>query len=116
MTFFTHDKTLNFVLWISYTACLSLLAIITLDTWAAPQHFWKAWLLQSLPILLLVPGLLMKHYRSHSWLCFLMLAYFTSYVIQVYSPSRLWYDWAGLILAVTLFIASMFASRWLQRL
>ena len=116
MTIFTNDKKIDLTLWLIYSCYLSLLAVITLDTWFAAQHFWAVWLLQAIPLLLLMPGLLLKHYRSYSWLCFLILAYFTSYVVQVYSPSRGAYDWLGLMLTITIFISSMFASRWLQRI
>jgi uncharacterized membrane protein len=116
MMIFTHDKKINLLLWITYSALLFLLAVIILDAWSAPKHFWKIWLLQSIPLLLLLPGLLQKHYRSYSWLCFLMLAYFTNYVVQVYSPSRGLLDWIGLLLSVVIFVSAMLASRWLQRL
>jgi uncharacterized membrane protein len=113
---FTNDRKTNFCLWISYSAYLFLLAVIVLDAWTVEKHFWKIWLLQTIPLLLLAPGLLQRHYRTHSWLCFIVLAYFTNYVVQVYSPSRGILDWAGLILTVVIFISSMFASRFLQRL
>jgi uncharacterized membrane protein len=113
---FTPDKTINRILWVSYTCYLLLLAAITLNTWQSPLHFWSAWLLQVLPLLLLLPGMIMKYYRSYSWLCFLMLAYFTNFVVQAYAPNRDYYDWLGLGLTIVLFISAMFASRWLQRL
>lgn len=112
----THNKAVDICLVITYSAFVLLLAVITLDAWLAPKHFWPVWGLQTLPLLMLCPGLLYKHYRSYSWLCFLMLAYFTSYVVQVYSPHRHLYDWLGLALTVIVFIAAMLASRWLQRL
>ncbi|MGH1484580.1 MAG: DUF2069 domain-containing protein [Cellvibrionaceae bacterium] len=116
MNIFTNDKKIDLTLWLTYSCYIALLAVITLDAWSAQQHFWKVWLLQAVPLLLLMPGLIQKHYRSHSWLCFLILAYFTGYVVQVYSPTRGIYDWIGLMLTITLFISAMFASRWLQRL
>ena len=113
--FFTTNPTLNRLLWLCLSFYLLLLAIITLDTWQAPAHFWTAWSLQSLPLLLLLPGLLQKHYRSYSWLCFLLLLYFISYVVQVYASNRNGYDIAGLLVIVGLFITAMFSSRQLQR-
>ncbi|MFT6389851.1 MAG: putative membrane protein [Cellvibrionaceae bacterium] len=116
MTIFTSDKKINVVLWLTYSAYLVLVAVIIWDTWiAATERFWIPLLLQMAPLLLVLPGLISKYYRSYSWLCFLSLAYFTSYVVQVYSPSRQWHDWPGLISTIIIFIAGMYASRWLQR-
>lgn len=116
MNIFTTDKKINFVLWLSYSAYIILLAVIVWDSWVADsERFWLPLLIQLLPLLLLLPGLLSRYYRSYSWLCFLSLAYFISYVIQVYSPTRQWHDWLGLASTVVIFIAGMYASRWLQR-
>jgi uncharacterized membrane protein len=90
MAFMTNDKNINHSLWITFVGYI--------------------------PLLLILPGLLTKHYRSYSWLCFLMLAYFISYVVQVYSPTRDLHDSFGLAATVVVFISAMFASRWLQRL
>lgn len=115
MNVFTSDKKINFVLWLTYSAYIVLLAVIVWDTWVASGRFWVPLLLQLVPLLLLLPGLLSKYYRSYSWLCFIVLAYFTSYVVQVYSPTRQWHDWLALIATIIIFIAGMYASRWLQR-
>jgi len=116
MTIFTSEKKINIVLWLTYIAYLVLVTVIIWDTWVAvSDRFWMPLLLQLVPLLLILPGLISKYYRSYSWLCFLSLAYFTSYVVQVYSPSRQWHDWAGLISTIIIFIAGMYASRWLQR-
>lgn len=116
MTIFTSDKKINLVLWLTYSAYIILLAVIVWDTWVADStRFWVPLLIQLVPLLLLLPGLVSKYYRSYSWLCFLVLAYFTSYVVQVYSPTRQWHDWLALAATVIIFIAGMYASRWLQR-
>ncbi len=112
----TTDKKINAALWLTYSAYLLLLVVLTLDTLAASEPSWVIWSLQVLPLLLILPGIIYKHYRSYSWLCFLMLAYFTSHVVQVYSSTRDPHDWFGLAATIIVFIAAMFASRWLQRL
>ena len=121
VSFFTKDPAIDRLLLLSYCLYMALIAVITLDTFFTTGNsekqtsFWLPWLLQVVPLLLLFPGMLQKHYRSFSWVCFLMLAYFTSYVVQVYSSASL-IDWLGLILVVTLFVISMYCSRLLQRL
>jgi uncharacterized membrane protein len=112
---FTDDKKLNLILGLTYSAYLLLFVVITLDSLKIEENFWGLWLLQVLPLVMLLPGLALKYYRSYSWLCFLMLAYFTSAVIQVYSSTRDPHDWLGLVLTVILFVTAMLASRWLQR-
>ena len=106
---------LKIILWLIASSYLLLLVTITIDALKVKEGFSGIWLLQILPLLLLLPGLLKQHYRSFSWLCFLMLAYFTGYVVQVYSPTRDPQDWISLALTLIIFIAGMFASRWLQR-
>ena len=113
---FTQDKKLNLILSLSYGAYVLLLIIITIDTLKIDNNFWVVWLLQLIPLLLLLPGILLKRHRTHSWLCFLMLAYFIGYVVQVYSSTRDPEDWLALLLTISLFITSMYASRWLQRI
>ena len=116
MNIFTEDKKINFALYLCLSAVLILLATITWDTWIAEQEdFWMALTLQVVPLLLLLPGLAKQYYRSYSWLCFLSLIYFTSYVIQVYSSNQQWHDWLGLSASIVIFSSAMFASRWLQR-
>jgi uncharacterized membrane protein len=116
MAFMTNDKNINNSLWLTFMGYITLLGVIALDSWVSSEAFWGIWILQTIPLLLILPGLITKYYRSYSWLCFLMLAYFISYVVQVYSPTRDLHDWFGLVATVVVFMAAMFASRWLQRL
>lgn len=115
---FTTDKNINRLLGIFYCAYIGLLIIITLDTLIFVDNthkFWPAWLLQVVPLLMLLPGILVKRYRSYSWVCFLMLLYFSSFVVQVFTDYTQWIDWLGLALSIIIFISAMIASRQLQR-
>ncbi|BFM12336.1 hypothetical protein R50072_24890 [Simiduia litorea] len=71
-------------------------------------------LLQSIPLLLFIPGMWVKHYRTFSWLCFVVLFYFIVAVTHVMSPMANSYGWVNLIASVVLFNAAMMTSRWLQ--
>jgi len=73
------------------------------------------WLMQSLPLLSLLPGMIRQFYRAYSWLCFVLLFYFIFAVQLVFSSIRQTSDFIFLALIVLLFISSMMASRWLQR-
>ena len=78
-----------------------------------PKYF--LWLVQMVPLLIFLPGLLRDNPRVYIGLCFVLLLYFIKAVEGVFSPARDWLDYALLILTVTLFIVSMLASRELQR-
>lgn len=75
----------------------------------------KTLLLQWLPLLLFVPGLIARtNHRTYSWLCFVVLIYFTGFVVEVGSPLGQWSDWVGLTLSVLLFCFAMMTSRYMQ--
>ena len=67
------------------------------------------------PLLIFIPGLRKENYRSISMLCFVTLLYFTAIVANLYEPDHSFFDISAVIAVVTLFIASMMYSRWLQR-
>ncbi len=70
--------------------------------------------LQTLPLLIFLPGLLQKSYRTYNWMCFVILWYFTWAVTNVMSPLFKWSDAVALSLTVILFISAMMTSRWQQ--
>lgn len=118
LTPFTDDKKINQVLWlflISYGVLILVIAVDTFLSITQPNKFWPALLLQIVPLIMLLPGIVLKRYRSYSWVCFLMLIYFVSYVVQVYASSSKWIDWLGLLTTIILFVSAMYASRFLQR-
>ena len=67
------------------------------------------------PLLIFIPGLRQEDYRSISMLCFVTLLYFTVIVANLFEPDRSLFDVSAVIAVVTLFIATMMYSRWLQR-
>lgn len=48
------------------------------------------WLLQSLPLLVFLPGIHAGHVRTHAWLCFVILMYFIHGVMLAFTPERMW--------------------------
>mgnify|MGYP000628015196 CR=1 FL=1 len=95
----------------SYTALLVLFVYYNLTS---ERGSVTLWVVQSLPLLIFVPGLVLQRYRTYSWLCFVVLLYFTHSVVNVMSPVIHWTDVVELVLSVTLFIGAMMTSRWLQ--
>src|SRR5690554_523184 len=96
---------------ISYGILILLFCL--LNIFAAGGSF-KLWLVQCFPLLIFIPGLVQQRYRTYSWICFVILPYFTWAVVNVMSPLIRWHDIAVLVLSVIIFITAMMASRWLQ--
>ena len=96
---------------ICYAALLLLFCL--LNIFSADGSF-KLWLVQCVPLLIFIPGLVQQRYRTYSWICFVILPYFTWSVVNVMSPLIRWHDIAVLVLSVIIFITAMMASRWLQ--
>lgn len=74
------------------------------------------WLIQAVPLLVFVPGLLKNHYRTYSWVCFIILFYFIQAVSGAFTSTANITDLIFVGLTVYLFVAAMMASRWAQRL
>jgi uncharacterized membrane protein len=92
-----------------------LIVLLLISQWVHGFSLTKL-LMQLLPLVIFIPGLIAKvHYRTYSWLCFVLLAYFTAYVVELGSPLRHWTDAIGLTLTVVMFISAMMASRYVQR-
>jgi uncharacterized membrane protein len=69
-----------------------------------------------LAALLLLPfayGVLTRNWRTHIWLCFLLLFYFL-YVVNKLAAAPHWLDYAAGFLIVMLFVAAMFYCRWVK--
>ncbi len=72
------------------------------------------WVVQLLPLVILIPGLRRGNPRTYIWLCFVLLAYFIKGVDGIVSPSRAWIDYVTLAVSVVLFITAMITSRWIS--
>ncbi len=95
--------------WICYIGLMLLFAVWNLFL---PGGSVKWWILQTVPLLLVLPGLLKNHYRSYLWLCFILLLYITAATVDVMMPGRGWQHGVLLVLSLTLFFSAMMTSRW----
>jgi uncharacterized membrane protein len=112
----TTNKKLNTILLSTYISYFALLGLIAYTYAVNDNHSWKLLIFQSLPLLLVLPGLLNTRFRAHSCLCFIILVYFIAYVVEVWSSLRDATDWIGLVLSIIIFNGAMMSSRYLQRL
>ncbi|WHI50025.1 DUF2069 domain-containing protein [Microbulbifer sp. MLAF003] len=70
------------------------------------------WTIQTVPLLLVLPGLIKQRYRSYLWLCFILLLYITTSIVDVMMPTRGWQDGVMAALSLILFFSAMMSSRW----
>ncbi len=93
---------------------LSLLA----ETWwfnPPPGSLVSISLLQLLPLLLPLPGLLDRSLRAASWLCFILCFYFISGVLDLWFRPGQPHGWLITALSILLFVSSMLFIRWQAR-
>lgn len=93
---------------------VALLLLFTSLNIIRPEGSITLWLVQSVPLLIFVPGLYRQRFRSYSWVCFVILPYFTWSVVNTMSPFIRWTDVVVLILSSLIFLSAMMVSRWLQ--
>ncbi|MBN8431057.1 DUF2069 domain-containing protein [Microbulbifer salipaludis] len=94
--------------WVCYAGLLVLFAVWNLFL----DGSIKWWLLQTIPLLLVLPGMLKQHQRSYLWLCFILLLYITAGIVDVMMPTRGWQHGALTALSLILFVSAMMTSRW----
>lgn len=100
--------------WITLGSLIGLLAVFCLSNSIEPQGSLFRVSVQSIPLLLFIPGVWIGHHRTYSWLCFVILFYFTAFVVEAMSPFATLADYLATGLTVVLFLAAMMASRWRQ--
>lgn len=97
----------------SFCALIALLLVWNLAF--ADLHGARPWVvigIQLIPLLLLAPGLLLGHARTHAWACFVVNLYFIQGVIAAIDPTRMLFGWMEALLSLTLFCAALLYTRW----
>ncbi|WP_317931588.1 DUF2069 domain-containing protein [Halioxenophilus sp. WMMB6] len=96
----------------TYLALIAMLLVARLIN----GFSFKLLLVEWLPLLIFIPGLKVRiAYRTYSWMCFVLLAYFTAFVVELGSPLRVWTDAVNLVLVSILFCSALLSSRYTQR-
>lgn len=96
----------------SYVGLLVLFSVLAL---LQTDPNLPLWVVQVVPLLIFAPGLWRGRHRTYSWLCFVVLIYFTWAVTNTLSPLVYWRDYLVVLLTVVLFSSAMMASRWRQQ-
>lgn len=93
-----------------YSLLLLCFCLWQLTRPTGPAYFF--WVLQTVPLLIFIPGMRANNPRTYISLCFVLLLYFIRGVEGVVFPSRAWIDYAVLSISILLFISAMLTSRW----
>jgi len=90
-----------------------LLVLFTLPLFAPGPSSIGWWLMQVLPLLLLLPQLHKGSRRPLQWLGFLVLFYFTAAILQLFSPQSLqrWLGAGTVLCCVIMFTAAIIRLR-----
>ncbi|WP_339897044.1 DUF2069 domain-containing protein [uncultured Gilvimarinus sp.] len=99
---------------ITLACLLSLIALFCFSNLFEPSGSIFRALVQCVPLALFIPGIWIGHHRTYSWLCFVILFYFTAFVVEAMSPFGNLVDYLATALSVILFLAAMMSSRWRQ--
>ena len=78
--------------------------------------FWPVWLMQTVPLLLVLPGLIQRSARSGTWLCFIILFHLLSAIdnagVSVAVQAHFVFYVGMAILILLLFTTSLLFVRW----
>jgi uncharacterized membrane protein len=105
--------------WMVLSSYVLLLLVIAAGTliWPGRGRAPNAvvWIALSLPLLVVLPGLIRAKVSSHSWLSFIAMLYFALAVVNLFAPPLRLLDVLELILSIELFVGCMFYVRWQSR-
>ncbi len=96
-----------------------LLGLMTLSTLLADYDKVRVQvfvlLLQVLPLLCFLPGMIKRKFKSYLWLCLVLLVYFTVVVTRLFMPKAGWMEYLQLGFQILLFISATIYARWRQQ-
>jgi uncharacterized membrane protein len=108
------NKKVTLGLLTTHTAVALLILLLSWLNFLVPGNGVAMWLFKIVPLAIFIPGFIKKYYRSYSWLCFVILAYFI-WIMPLALYRKSWSDFAIVALTAIIFIAAMMSSRWLQQ-
>ncbi len=118
----TFAKKLNIARVFALVAYFGLIGVFIVKSFvlgpenAALSTKVAVFLLTSVPLLIFLPGLLKDKDRSHTWVCFVILGYFTYSIMRLSNlDSAQLIDWIYCALTVVSFCASMMFIRYKKR-
>lgn len=113
-----HEK-LGLFRKVTLASVAALMLLLSYNTLVAPpigkQTNTTIWIIQLLPLAILVPGLIKGGYRSYALLCFVVMIYFMAAVINAFTPGYTWPPLVEIALVCIIFVASLLYARYVRR-
>ena len=109
-------RNLIIALLINALSYLTTIAVITYANLTQDTGSWIRWIIQCLPLFLVLPGMLRFKFRAYSWQGFIVVLYFIPAVLKFMSPQGDTGDTLLLIATPAMAFSAGFCSRWLQRI
>ena len=103
-------KTISTISYVLLVATLISFSFIGLEP-ANPAH-WAALAIKVLPLMIFIPGLLQGSDRTHAWLCFVVLVYFTLGILELFGLTNRLEGLLITLFSTLLFISSTLYIRW----
>lgn len=101
---------------LSLTLYFALLIMLVIDHALVRTHFFlPVLLIQTVPLLFVLPGLLQQNARSGIWLCFMILFHFLSTVSNAFVTTHTVFYTSIAVLVLALFTSSLLFVRWKTR-
>lgn len=100
-------------------AVAALMLLLSYNTLISPpiekQPNTTMWIIQLLPLAILLPGLLRGGHRSYALLCFVVMIYFMAAVINAFTPGYTWPPYVEITLVTIIFVAALIYARYIRR-
>ena len=98
---------------ISYLLLISTLVSFSfIGSSADNPTWWITLAIKVLPLVIFLPGLIQGSDRTHAWLCFVVLVYFTMGILELFGLTNRLEGMLITLFSTVLFICSMFYIRW----
>lgn len=94
-------------------ALVLLYAAKTLLLWDKPIEVrGSVFIVQLIPFLFVLPGMLKGKWSSYAWLTFIVQLYFMTSVLALFKPVSNFLDWGVLLLVAVIFTSALLFVRW----
>lgn len=111
----TLPDNLRHLRWLVLSTYFGLLLYFLVNTIVVTPSITLAtpviWLIQTVPLLIFLRGLLRSNPRTYAWMCFVVLLYFTHGVLLAFDPSRRWLGITETLLCIVMFVAMILFIR-----
>jgi uncharacterized membrane protein len=109
----TKNRIAFYTLWASYLLLLIMMVITSLPSFLPEGSSpWVIGSVKLFPLLIVLPGMLKDSLRAHTWLCFIVLFYFTQAVVEAFLSKAASLDLFITLLTVAIFLSAMFYIKW----